>query len=109
MSGHPAGPQICAQDGASGLARKASKASLTFSSEEFGSSHVWAFSSSVICCVMSKSWYSEVVPAERWVWSLSGAEGPNSWDLGMQIASKNGFAVYPLTQTQVRCFNYQRG
>lgn len=58
---------------------------------------------------MSKSWYSEVVPEERWVWLLSGAEGPNSWDLGMQIASKNGFAFYPLTQTQVRCFNYQHG
>lgn len=58
---------------------------------------------------MSKSWYSEVVPEERWVWLLSGAEGPNSWDLGMQIASKNGFVFYLLTQTQVRCFNYQHG
>lgn len=58
---------------------------------------------------MSKSWYSGVVPEERWVSLLSGAEGPNSWDLGMQIASKNGFVFYPLTQTRVRCFDYQHG
>lgn len=28
------------------------------------------------------------MPEERWVWMLSGGEGPNSWDLGKQMASK---------------------